>query len=205
MSAFDLQINGQAYSVEADGQMPLLWVLRDLLGLTGTKYACGIARCGACTVHIDGQVSRSCTTQASAAVGKAWMQRSEHLLEDAEECIEHGWMARMRSVFALEGMEDPPTALAEAERAYATAERFGDPDLLAMALHDQGRALVEMGKVDQGWALKDEATVGAVSGELSPFWTAAIYCNTITVCKHLADYKRASQSLLLRRRRGAGT
>ncbi len=129
--------------------------------------------------------------KGSGAVGKAWMQRAERLLEDIDECAEHGWMARMRSVFALEGLNDSATALNEAERAYAIAERFGDRDLLAMALHDQGRALVDMGRVDEGWALMDEANVGAVSGELSPLWTAAIYCNTITVCKHLADFKRA--------------
>lgn len=127
----------------------------------------------------------------SGALGKAWMQRAERLLEDEDDCVEQGWMARMRSVFAFEGMNDPAAALGEAERAYEIAERFGDRDLLAMALHDKGRALVDLGKVDEGWSLIDEATVGAVSGELSPFWTAAIYCNTITVCKHLADFKRA--------------
>jgi class 3 adenylate cyclase len=129
--------------------------------------------------------------KGSRAVGKAWMQRVERLLEDVDECVEHGWMARMRSVFALESLNDSAVALHEAERAYAIAERFGDRDLLAMALHDRGRALVDMGRVDEGWALIDEATVGAVSGELSPFWTAAIYCNTIVLCNRLADFKRS--------------
>jgi class 3 adenylate cyclase len=131
--------------------------------------------------------------KGSGAVGKAWMQRAERLLQEVDECVEHGWMARMRSVFALEGLNDSATALNEAERAYAIAERFGDRELLAISLHDQGRVLVDMGRVDEGWALMDEATVGAVSGELSPFWTGVVYCNTITVCKHLADFKRARE------------
>ena len=65
-----LQVNGRPMEVEADPAMPLLWVLRDLLHLTGTKYGCGIAACGACTVRVDGQAVRSCVTPVSAAVGK---------------------------------------------------------------------------------------------------------------------------------------
>ena len=63
-------LNGKRQSVDVEPQMPLLWVLRDTLGLTGTKYGCGVAQCGACTVHIDGQPTRSCVTPASAVVGK---------------------------------------------------------------------------------------------------------------------------------------
>ena len=65
-----LDINGQARSVDADPSTPLLWVLRDTLGLTGTKFGCGMALCGACTVHVDGQPVRSCSTPAALAVGK---------------------------------------------------------------------------------------------------------------------------------------
>jgi isoquinoline 1-oxidoreductase alpha subunit len=65
-----LQVNGQGREVDADPAMPLLWVLRDLLHLTGTKYGCGVAACGACTVRLDGQPVRSCVTPVSAAVGK---------------------------------------------------------------------------------------------------------------------------------------
>ncbi len=57
-----LNVNGRSHEVDAPDDMPLLWVLRDLLGLTGTKYGCGIAQCGACTVHIDGEATRSCRT-----------------------------------------------------------------------------------------------------------------------------------------------
>jgi isoquinoline 1-oxidoreductase subunit alpha len=66
----ELQINGQAVTVDAEPDMPLLWVLRDVLGLTGTKFGCGVAACGACTVRVDGQAVRSCVTPASAVVGK---------------------------------------------------------------------------------------------------------------------------------------
>jgi isoquinoline 1-oxidoreductase subunit alpha len=65
-----LQINGSPHKVDVEPETPLLWVLRDNIGLTGTKYGCGIARCGACTVHIDGQATRSCTHPAAAAVGR---------------------------------------------------------------------------------------------------------------------------------------
>jgi isoquinoline 1-oxidoreductase alpha subunit len=64
-----LKINGESHEVDADPDMPLLWVLRDLLGMNGTKFGCGVALCGACTVHLDGNPRRSCVMPASAAVG----------------------------------------------------------------------------------------------------------------------------------------
>lgn len=66
----NLNVNGQIHQVEVEPETPLLWVLREQLGLTGAKYGCGIAMCGACTVHIDGAASRSCVIPASAATGK---------------------------------------------------------------------------------------------------------------------------------------
>ena len=65
-----LQINGSAVEVDADSNMPLLWVLRDVLNMTGTKYGCGVAACGACTVRVDGRAVLSCVTPVSAVVGK---------------------------------------------------------------------------------------------------------------------------------------
>ncbi len=65
-----LNVNGKPMSADADPDTPLLWVLRDHLGMTGTKYGCGMALCGACTVHVNGQAARSCSTPASAAAGK---------------------------------------------------------------------------------------------------------------------------------------
>ncbi len=65
-----LNVNGKAYQLDVSPDMPLLWALRDGLGLTGTKYGCGIAQCGACTVHVDGNAVRSCSMPVSAAAGK---------------------------------------------------------------------------------------------------------------------------------------
>lgn len=65
-----LSINGKSHQVDVDPSTPLLWVLREQVGLTGTKYGCGMAQCGACTVHIDGNAVRSCVTPAGAAAGK---------------------------------------------------------------------------------------------------------------------------------------
>jgi len=65
-----LNVNGKARTLDVDPEMPLLWALRDVLGLTGTKFGCGMSLCGACTVHIDGKAERSCATPVSAAAGK---------------------------------------------------------------------------------------------------------------------------------------
>jgi isoquinoline 1-oxidoreductase alpha subunit len=68
--AFDIKVNGTTHSVDVDGDTPLLWVLRDVLGMTGTKFGCGMALCGACTFHLDGVPTRACITPISATVGK---------------------------------------------------------------------------------------------------------------------------------------
>lgn len=83
-------INGQLHSVDADPQTPLLWVIRDHLGLTGTKFSCGIAQCGACTVHVDGQPTRSCMFPASLAVGKS-VTTIEGLSKDGSHPIQVAW------------------------------------------------------------------------------------------------------------------
>ena len=69
--ALTLSINGTTHTVDVEPATPLLWVIRDNIGLSGTKYGCGIAKCGFCTVHMDGQPVKACQTKASAAVGKA--------------------------------------------------------------------------------------------------------------------------------------
>jgi isoquinoline 1-oxidoreductase subunit alpha len=71
--AIKLTVNGQAREIDVDPDMPLLWAIRDHLQLTGTKFGCGMALCGACTVHIDGQATRSCVTPAGHAVQEAWI------------------------------------------------------------------------------------------------------------------------------------
>jgi isoquinoline 1-oxidoreductase alpha subunit len=90
MTSFTLQVNGQAYPVEADGQMPLLWVLRDLLNLTGTKFSCGEGLCGSCTVLMDGKAVRSCITPLSAAAGKS-IVTIEGLSVDGTNPLQRAW------------------------------------------------------------------------------------------------------------------
>ena len=85
-----LIVNGVSHDVDAPADMPLLWVLRDLLGMTGTKYGCGIAQCGACTVHIDGKQQRSCATPASSAEGRQ-ITTIEGLSEDASHPVQKAW------------------------------------------------------------------------------------------------------------------
>ena len=91
MPSYDLQINGQAYTVEAEAQMPLLWVLRDLLGLTGTKFSCGMGLCGSCTVLIDGEPTRSCITLVESVTGKAIMT-IEGLSPDVSHPLQEAWL-----------------------------------------------------------------------------------------------------------------
>ena len=88
--AFDLEINGTTYNVDADPQTPLLWVIRDRIGLTGTKFSCGMAQCGACTVHVDGQAIRSCVLPASAAVGKP-ITTIEGVSKDGSHPVQIAW------------------------------------------------------------------------------------------------------------------
>ena len=85
-----LDVNGDAHEVEATPDMPLLWVLRDLLGLTGTKYGCGMAQCGACTVHVDGHPVRACITPVSA-VGDRKITTIEGLSADGSHPVQKAW------------------------------------------------------------------------------------------------------------------
>jgi isoquinoline 1-oxidoreductase alpha subunit len=85
-----LVVNGQPHEVDAPADMPLLWVLRDLVGLTGTKFGCGMAQCGACTVHLDGAPIRSCITPASAAADKS-ITTIEGLSKDGTHPVQRAW------------------------------------------------------------------------------------------------------------------
>ena len=86
-----LRVNGTEHEVDAPSDMPLLWVLRDLIGLTGTKFGCGIAQCGACTVHLDGAQLRACVTPVSAAEGKA-VTTIEGLSSDGSHPVQRAWL-----------------------------------------------------------------------------------------------------------------
>jgi isoquinoline 1-oxidoreductase subunit alpha len=92
MCAMSLQINGKSAQVEAAASTPLLWVIRDELKLTGTKFGCGIAQCGACTVHVDGKPTRSCVTPISAVADKK-ITTIEGLSPNGEHKLQKAWVA----------------------------------------------------------------------------------------------------------------
>ncbi|MFT8472408.1 (2Fe-2S)-binding protein [Acetobacter persici] len=89
---FDLKVNGTPREVDVPADMPVLWILRDILGLTGTKYGCGVAQCGACTVHLDGQPVRACLLTVSAAAGRdiLTIEAIEHTQAGAK--VQQAWL-----------------------------------------------------------------------------------------------------------------
>ncbi len=91
MAQFNINVNGVDHSVDVDDDTPILWVLRDTLNLVGTKYGCGIAQCGACTIHIDGAAARSCSLPIGAASGKK-ITTIEGLSEDGTHPLQQAWI-----------------------------------------------------------------------------------------------------------------
>src|SRR3954453_9855161 len=89
---FAIKVNGQTHSVDVDDDTPLLWVLRDVLGMTGTKFGCGMALCGACTVHVDGAPTRACVTPISSVASKK-VTTIEGLSPDRAHPIQKAWVA----------------------------------------------------------------------------------------------------------------
>lgn len=92
MATITLKINGKSQTIEADGKMPLLWAIRDVVGLTGTKYGCGIAQCGACTVHLEGKPVRSCSIPVSSVANKN-ITTIEGLSSDNSNPVQRAWIA----------------------------------------------------------------------------------------------------------------
>lgn len=92
MAKLSLQINGESKEIDIDPQMPLLWAIRDFVGLTGTKFGCGIAQCGACTVHLDGVPVRSCVIPSSAVTGKE-ITTIEGLSKNNDHAVQLAWIA----------------------------------------------------------------------------------------------------------------
>ncbi len=120
----------------------------------------------------------------------AWLARAERLLAEEDDSPERGYLERMRSRLAL-AAGDFDSAIAHAERTVELGSRFQEPNLMALGLHDKGTALVRQGDWETGLALIDEATVGAVSGELNPYATGIIYCGVIASSFDVADLARA--------------
>jgi tetratricopeptide (TPR) repeat protein len=171
---------------------------------TGRLADCIEARERAYRAYLDGgnhrragyvatELVRDYFSKRENAVAQAWLSRAERLLEPEPECVEKAWFIRTRAVTAFEGLHDSQAALTYAQQMLEMATRLGNRDLMVLGLHDQGRILARMGRVSEGTAMMDEATVAAVAGELTAWVTAAIYCNTITACEGLADYRRAGE------------
>ena len=138
------------------------------------------------------QLVRDHSARMAGTVASGWFRRAERLLQDGGDTVEHGWLEMMRARAALlAGEFDKSSELAAA--AVQTGARFGDADLQALALVYQGMSLVSRGDVEEGFGLIDEATVAAVSGELTPNVTGMVYCNMISTCAELADYRRAGE------------
>lgn len=127
-----------------------------------------------------------------ASVASGWTRRVERLLADRPESKEHGGLERVRLNAALHH-GDLEGALAAAERIVAIAQRLNDRDLEVVGLQDLGRVLIALGRVAEGLDLLDEAVVAAVSGEVSRYNTALVYCNATIACEDLTDYRRARE------------
>lgn len=137
-------------------------------------------------------ISQDYFGKAALSVASGWFCKAERLLEDEEESAAHGFLAFARGGNAMMA-GDMETALAETDRALELARRYGDRNLESMALVVKGRGLVLQGDAIKGFALLDEATSAAVSGELDPYASGFIYCCTITSCHGVGDYRRAAE------------
>jgi class 3 adenylate cyclase len=171
---------------------------------SGRADACISARERAYSLHLEAGRRRRAALlalllaklqfeQRASAVGTAWLNSAQRLLADEPPGVEHGYLARLQTVIALEADFDYERALALAAQTVEIGTRFGDHDLMALGLQDQGRTLVARGQVSEGMALLDEAAVAALSGELQPMTTGIIYCNLIGTCEGMADYTRARE------------
>ena len=143
--AFDLTVNRTLHHVDADPQTPLLWVIRDQIGLTGTKFSCGIGQCGACTVHVDGRAVRSCSIPASIAIGKPVLT-IEGLSSAGSHPIQVAWKefdtpqcgycqsGMIMSALALLQLRPSPTD-AEIDASMTNACRCGTYHRIRQAIH----------------------------------------------------------------------
>jgi ATP/maltotriose-dependent transcriptional regulator MalT len=124
------------------------------------------------------------------AVGAGWFARMQRHAKELPECVELGF-ATLLDATVLRFTGDPASAFPLAERAAEIGQRFGDRDLVGMAIHTQGLILISQGRVAEGVALLDEAMTSVVAGELSDFFTGAVYCGVIGACLEIADVRRA--------------
>lgn len=128
--------------------------------------------------------------RGDAAVGSGWMSRMHRLLRDEPEGAEHGY-AIYHEIFDLMGADDPEGAIALARRMQELGSRFDDPNLMAVGLVGEGRAMIKQGRISEGMGLLDESMLAAMSGGLHPVWAGAIYCHLMDACRELGDVRRA--------------
>jgi isoquinoline 1-oxidoreductase alpha subunit len=140
-----LNVNGQSHQVDLEPDTPLLWALRDVVGLTGTKFGCGIAQCGACTVHVDGEAMRSCSVPIGA-LKAATITTIEGLAADARHPVQQAWLAedvpqcgycqsgQIMAVAAFLKHNPSPTD-AEIDAAITNICRCGTYERLRRAIH----------------------------------------------------------------------
>ena len=124
------------------------------------------------------------------AIGAGWLGRAQRLAKELPDCVEVGFVTLLEATVSRFG-GDPASALALAERAAEIGRRFADRDLLSMAIHIQGLALIDHGRLTEGVALLDEAMTSVIAGEVSDYFTGAIYCDVIAACLEIADVRRA--------------
>jgi isoquinoline 1-oxidoreductase alpha subunit len=165
-----LNVNGTVHEFEAEDDTPLLWVLREQLGLTGTKYGCGIAQCGACTVHIDGVATRSCVYPASAVTAKQKITTIEGLSKDGSHAVQKAWAALdvPQCGFCQSGMimaaaalirEKPKATDADIDAAMTNICRCGTYNRVRAAIH-----VVVKGGDPKGAGLSIQRIEGAKAG-----------------------------------------
>lgn len=151
-----LKVNGKKYDVDVSPETPLLWVIRENLGLTGTKYGCGKSLCGACTVHVDGKATRSCVTRVSSVSDKE-IVTIEGLSPDGSHPVQQAWMAedvpqcgychpgQIMSAAALLA-ENPSPSDAEIDKAMAgNICRCGTYQRIRRAIHRAGKMMADGG------------------------------------------------------------
>lgn len=151
--AVSLTVNGKTVSVDADPSTPLLWALRDNLGLTGTKFGCGMALCGACTVHLNGQAVRSCTTPISAAAGQKISTIEAQSTDAIGMAVTEAWVkhdvaqcgycqsGQIMSATALLGKNKTPSDAQISEAMAGNICRCGSYQRIRAAINDAAGAL----------------------------------------------------------------
>ena len=151
--AVSLSVNGKTVSVDADPSTPILWALRDNLGMTGTKFGCGMALCGACTVHLNGQAVRSCTTPISAAVGQKIITVEAQATDKVGKAVTDAWVkhdvaqcgycqsGQVMSASALLSQNKTPTDAQIDEAMAGNICRCGTYQRIRAAIKDASKAL----------------------------------------------------------------